>query len=439
MATEDTPAAPAANLDRLRHALVRLEDEPLSGLDKGLPPGTTQAPSEIARRRWRLPAGDLSMPALVLRHSALDHNIALMQTACDGLGAWFAPHGKTTMAPQLWERQLTAGAWAITLSTLAHIEVARAFGLPRVFVANELVVPAEIERLGAILATEPYLDLYVLVDSIAGVRLLADGLRTTAQGHQLNVLVELGTPGGRTGARTFEELEAVARAAAEEPTLSVRGVEGYEGVIGGRQTPPPLQEIDAYLSRVGEAAHRIGPLCTEGPVLVSAGGSQYPDRVLAVLGGSALPGTQLIVRSGGYVTHDNGLLGMLSPHGTGNPRMEGRLEPAIELWSTVLSRSEPGLAILGFGRRDAPYDAGLPTPLAVVRRDGTTRPPDARSEIFSLYDQHAFVRIPAESALAVGDLVGCGISHPCSAFDRWRVILEVDDDRTVVGAIRTFF
>ena len=56
-------------------------------------------------------------------------------------------------------------------------------------------------------------------------------------------------------------------------------------------------------------------------------------------------------------------------------------------------------------------------------------------------DQHAYLRFAADATDApqVGDLVGCGISHPCTTFDKWRALFTVDDDYRVTGAIRTFF
>jgi D-serine deaminase-like pyridoxal phosphate-dependent protein len=105
----------------------------------------------------------------------------------------------------------------------------------------------------------------------------------------------------------------------------------------------------------------------------------------------------------------------------------------------VLSRPEPELALLGLGRRDVPYDQGYPRPMAVVRRDGSSEGIDGRVEVTALNDQHAFCRMEAGARLEVGDLVRCGISHPCSAFDRWRVIPVLDDGDRVVDAVATFF
>jgi D-serine dehydratase len=62
-------------------------------------------------------------------------------------------------------------------------------------------------------------------------------------------------------------------------------------------------------------------------------------------------------------------------------------------------------------------------------------------KIANMNDQHAYLRFPVDGDAApqVGDLVGCGISHPCTTFDKWRALFTVDDDYRVTGAIRTFF
>ena len=53
-------------------------------------------------------------------------------------------------------------------------------------------------------------------------------------------------------------------------------------------------------------------------------------------------------------------------------------------------------------------------------------------------DSMAIVVILGLASLG-GALVGARIVHPCTAFDKWRLVPLVDDDYTVVDAIRTFF
>lgn len=346
------------------------------------------------------------LPQLVLREPALDHNIALMQRWCDERGVSLAPHGKTTMAPEIIRRQVAAGAWAMTAATVQQIPVMREAGARRILLANEVVGAPEIARL------DP--DVLCLVDSLAGVAALDAG----APGR-LGVLVELG--GARAGCRTDEEALAVAEAVAASPRLALAGVEGYEGTLGADRTPATLAAVDAMLDRVrafAEALDARGLFDVE-EVVVTAGGSVFFDRVAERLRPSLSRPVRVVVRAGCYVTHDDGLYASVTPL--------PELRPALELWARVLSCPEPGLAIAGFGKRDAPYDLGLP----VVRDHPAVR-------VEALNDHHAFLRDPA-GELAVGDVIVCGISHPCTAFDKWPSIMLVDDAGAEVGTIRTRF
>jgi D-serine dehydratase len=139
-----------------------------------------------------------------------------------------------------------------------------------------------------------------------------------------------------------------------------------------------------------------------------------------------------VLRSGSCVTHDCGEYGQLSPLAgrTGDPR---RLRQALELWSTVISRPEPGLAVLNFGKRDAALDRGFAVPFQTRPSSGThdLRPPDFA--VLSLNDHHARLGVPASRALAVGDLVGSHISHPCTSFQCWRLVSLVDESYDVLG------
>jgi len=62
-----------------------------------------------------------------------------------------------------------------------------------------------------------------------------------------------------------------------------------------------------------------------------------------------------------------------------------------------------------------------------------------QATVTHLNDQHAFLALDPNEALEVGDLVGFGISHPCTAHDKWQLVPLLDDDRRVVGCIRSYF
>jgi D-serine deaminase-like pyridoxal phosphate-dependent protein len=413
--------------------LRALLDEPIDWRYKGFPPEDGVTIGTVGRMGWNLLRGDLPLPALVLKESALAHNIALMVRWCEERHILHAPHGKTTMAPQLFKRQLDAGAWGITAATVSQVRMYRRFGVRRILLANEVVEPAALRWLGEELAATPELDFYCLVDSVQQVEAMSDALSPAERSVQL--LLEVGFDGGRTGCRTVDEAAEVAAAVARAPGLELAGTEGYEGVIADDRTDTSLAAVDAFLRRLRETTielERSGAFAQRERVIVSAGGSAYFDRVFDVLGAGwpfERP-VDLMIRAGGYITHDIGLYERTSP-------LAQQLRPALEAWGTVLSRPEPELALVGLGKRDVSHDLDLPRPQLVRGPDGLREA--TGMVVTALNDQHAYVRIPPEDALGVGDLIGCGISHPCTAFDKWRLIAVVDDDYTVTDAIATFF
>lgn len=438
-----SPGARWAPLDlsRLDAALLRIDGEPTDGIEKGLPDRAVRL-SEVGQYNWRVLRGDLPMPNLVLKKSAIEHNIARMQAYCDANGAWFAPHGKTTMAPKLFRDQLRAGAWAITVANIAQLQVCRRFGIDRLYVANEMVTAYEAGYLARQIAEHPEVEIFVAVDSEAGVQALTSALQGLGATRPLSVLVDFGMRGGRCGVRTVDEAVALARLiVGAAPHLELVGLHGYEGIASGDTREARLATADSYLLDLQHAAKAVRDLSDASPFLVCAGGSQYFDRVVELLGRGALDDCQLVLRSGGYVTHDSSFFDKTSPFGSQSwrPAPGDRLVPAIEVWSAILSVPESGQAILGMGGRDMPTDIELPVPLFHARNGEIVSHLDERYQITRSNDQHAYLSFPPDGALQVGDLIGSGISHPCTAFDKWRTILVVDDQYRVVDSIRTYF
>ncbi len=381
-------------------------------------------------------------PRLVLKRSALEHNIAAMADFCATRRVSLAPHAKTTMAPNILRRQISAGAWAMTVATMYQLRLCLEWGIPRVLIANEVVNPQAARWLGDELAArEGAVDVFCLVDSPSGVQSLSSGLRASGLTKPFPVLVELGSAGGRAGCRTAEEAVAVARCVADNSPLELAGVEGFEGILGATRSPENLAKVDRFLESMQLLAQRLEAekLFRGGPeVVLSAGGSTYFDRVAAILSATGLDRpTRVVLRSGCYVTHDHGDYAGPAPL-TGQVEEPG-LIPALEVWSEVISVPEPGRAIAAFGRRDAPFDAGLPVVLSRVAPGDQGRPVAMVGTVTALNDQHAYIDTERAPEVRVGDRLVCGIRHPCTAFDKWRRVLMADDDYTVVEIVDTFF
>jgi D-serine deaminase-like pyridoxal phosphate-dependent protein len=426
-------------------AVARLREEPVDWRFKGVPSSVWGSTVEqVVAGRPGLFAAGFSGPLVVLDRSALEHNLTTMAEWCRSRGVQLAPHGKTTMAPQLFARQLDAGAWGITVANIAQLRVCRAFGIDRVLLANQLVDPAALGDLAAELAADPAFAFSCWVDSERGVAVMDAALRSAGATRPVDVMVELGEHGGRTGCRDDATAELVATAVNRSPVLRLAGVAGYEGALAHDTSAEGLSRVDAYLRRMRRVAERwIRAELFEDTdeIVVTAGGSAFVDQVVDVLGPRWDDSrVQIVVRSGAYITHDDGFYRGISPFTRAGARGP-RLRPALRAWAQVSSSPEPGLALLTMGKRDVSFDEGLPEPQLVRTADGSVR--DLHGwRITALNDQHAFLRRDQQTGPTpqVGDWIGCGVSHPCTVFDKWQLIPMVDGgDHTIVDLVRTFF
>ncbi|WP_062207067.1 alanine racemase [Streptomyces sp. NBRC 109706] len=419
--------------------LDQLADEILDSRFKGLPPDAAgRTVGELAAERRHFQRGGFTTPLLTASAEALEHNVHTLADFAARHGLALAPHGKTSMAPALFHRQLELGAWGITVAVPHQARVARAFGVPSVFLANEVVDGAALRWLSAELDADPGFRCVVYVDSVAGVALMDEALRAAGARRPLEVVVEWGAAGGRTGVRDVAEATAVADAVAGVETLRLVGVAGYEGELPGADAA----SVRRWLGQLGalaaafDAAGRFDGL---SEVLVSAGGSAWFDvlaEAFAELPALSLP-TVRMLRAGAYVSHDHGRYREVTPF-TRIPA-EGELRPAFLLWAQVVSQPEPGLALLNAGKRDIAYDLGLPEVVEIRSADGGSRS-GAGLAVVKLSDQHAFVRAEEGAAApSVGEWLALGMSHPCTIFEKWPLIPVVTADGTVVDCLRTFF
>ena len=334
------------------------------------------------------------------------------------------------------------------------------------------------------LARDSEFEFRCLVDSVAGVELLENeksgpgsNFSSTAAGtgpgakkfepgpnfsRPLDVLLECGMLGARTGCRTLEEALAVARRVAASPALRLVGVEGFEGAIHGANSADTEAKITQFVAFIGEVAAACAAenLIDADPIVLSAGGSAYFDIVTRLPREFSGRKAQVLIRSGCYLTHDS------DAYAKAALRMRERmpeiaslgegLRDALEVWSYVQSLPEPGLAIVTMGRRDVSFDQHLPFPRLVFRPGMDSKPRALESNdagsplsrgrqgegeysIFALNDQHGFMRVPPGHGLAVGDMIGCTIAHPCTTFDKWRFMPIVDDDYNVIDSVTTWF
>ncbi|AKM01682.1 MULTISPECIES: amino acid deaminase [Burkholderia cepacia complex] len=397
---------------------------------------------DAGRLEWNLLAEDVSLPAAVLYEDRIEHNLNWMQAFVQQYGVKFAPHGKTTMAPQLFRRQLDAGAWGITLATAHQTQAAYHGGVRRVLLANQLVGRQNMTIIAGLLS-DPDFEFFCLVDSAESVdqlgRFFGDAKKS------LNVLLELGVPGGRAGVRDAAQREAVLAALARYPdTLKLAGIELYEGVLKEEGEIRTFLQGAVALTRELADAGRFA----RTPAILSGAGSAWYDVVAEEFAKASDAGfAEVVLRPGCYLTHDVGIYkkaqtDVFARNPIARTMGEGLL-PALQLWAYVQSVPEQNRAIVALGKRDAAFDAGLPEPARHFRPGRDTAPRDVAATegwaVTGMMDQHAYLQIPPGADVKVGDMVAFDISHPCLTFDKWRQVLVLDPQFRVTEVVETFF
>jgi len=399
--------------------------------------------SEIEALGWNALNGDLLTPLLVLKESALAHNIELMSEFCRENNVLHAPHAKTPMSPQLAWQLVDAGSWGTTVATIDQVRVMRKYGPNRLFLANQLVERQALRWIASEHDSDPEFDFFCLVDSDDGVELMDSVLKQARLSRPLKVLIEVGMPGGRGGCRDIEAVARTAEAIAKSETMTLVGVEIYEAMAAkGNTLAEKINAVDEALAFARQSFEfvRQNQLIARSGQILSAGGSLYFDRVVAAFEHYRPdPEVSIVLRGGCVVTHEIGDNDHVSPL-AGRSVESNTLKQALELWALVISRPEKGLAVLNFGKRDAPFDKGKPVAFSVRSYEGDIRELTEPLTIRSINDHHTVIETgPAHGDLAVGDLVGFHVAHPCTAFDKWRLVPVVDDTYTVTDGIVTFF
>jgi D-serine deaminase-like pyridoxal phosphate-dependent protein len=373
---------------------------------------------------------EFQFPMMVLKESALNQNIGRMAKYCAERGVSLAPHVKTPMSPQLAQRQIDAGAWALTVANFAQASVFLNFGFKRLIIGNEVLEPTSIREI-AKLNAQGKAEIIFYIDSLAALEIVEGAVADQDQA-ELNIFLEIGADGGRAGIRDLKGLEPILLKMSKNSKFRIRGVSGFEGAVpDGNRKVAGIKSLRKFLSKIVAAAEIVAPYMKNDRLIISGGGSSYFDYVIEEFKkykGDA----HLILRSGGYVSHDHIHYENMYPF-----MQLGKTQqflPALEIWSRVLSVPEKNLAILNFGKRDAGIDLDNPLPIKIYSKK--IKP--LKASIQQLNDQHAFMKL-TPGTIQVGDIVACGISHPCTNFDKWRLIPLVDDNYNVIDLIHTFF
>ena len=402
--------------------------------------------SHIGMQKWHVLKGDFPLPLAVIKETAIQHNLLWMKDFCEKRLLDIAPHGKTTMSPELYARQLEAGAWGISFANVFQASLGIRHGVQRVIIANQVYQHADLQALSVLLTTYPDVRVYFLVDSQAQVDAIQKWQSASQSNIAFTVLIELGIEGKRTGCREHSQAMDLARKIKAITGLLLCGIECYEGALATCNHEHDQASVEALMKRVQALALACEQedLFENDEILLTAGGSAIFDLVAQHLKPQLKRPTRGILRSGCYLTHDHVQYRKMLKCVGERLQLTETLRPALEVISSVQSCPEPGLALLTMGKRDVSYDMDLPVAIWRAKLgDEVVSGVPSHWEITALNDQHAYLKFnPAAPSLEhpqVGQLIGSGISHPCTTFDKWRWMPVVDDHYLAISAVSICF
>lgn len=381
---------------------------------------------------------DICLPAAVIKKGALENNIQWMQRYADTRGVSLAPHGKTTMTPWIFQQQQQAGAWAVGVGSAWQASMAMVSGIKRVLMVNQLVGKANMQLVSQLKTQYPDVDYLCCVDSLANAKTLSAFF--SANNQRLDILIELGVPGGRCGCRTTEQAQALAEEISTLSGLRLRGLELYEGVLHGENPQP---KVEALLRDAAALACQLEQY-VDGEFILTGAGSVWYDVVCNVWLAAQKPANcRIVIRPGCYITHDAGIYQQAQDELMARDKVAcdlgGDLVSALELIAMVQSVPESDRAIVNFGKRDSAFDAGLPQPVAHYRAGKSRELATNTIETTGIMDQHAMLKLRAGADVQVGDILVFSTSHPCLTFDKWKALLLVDEQYNVLETLETAF
>ncbi|MDO6425551.1 amino acid deaminase [Thalassotalea sp. 1_MG-2023] len=389
---------------------------------------------------WNILNEEVGLPVAVLDEASLQSNAQWMQSFSEQAGVKLAPHGKTTMSPELFKQQLSQGCWGISLATIPQVVSAYKQGVKRFILANQLIGKFHCQQLVEILQ-EPDVEFYCFVESVANVVFLGEFFQQ--QKATLNVLIEIGVPGGRCGWRDVDNIRPLVDAISAQPALQLSGISFYEGVIHGEDAQAKIVHFIERIKQLFIQLQQQGRFNGENVIITGAGSAWY-DVVANALSQEQSLNFTAIIRPGCYLIHDTGIYQDAQQTIMQRSQLAcdigGDLISSLYVWAYVYATPEPGLVIVGLGKRDAAFDAGLPTP-TLYYRPGNDKPqqvPDSWESV-KIMDQHLMLKVDENADLQPGDMMCFSTSHPCLTFDKWRFIGISNDQHVITKQVATYF
>jgi len=324
---------------------------------------------------------DVETPSLCLDLSRFEANLTKLTTQIGSAGKAWRPHVDCHGSPQIALQQIQMGAVGLTCASISEAEFFARAGIRDLLISQLPVGTRRNQRIATLcLIADPIItcDHYAQAESLSAV--------CVRQGVTCRVLVEINLGTERSGVRPGRDAIELARAIQQLPQLQLCGIMGCEGPSAAHSDLiDDESNIDAALGILSHARHvfRKNELCCD---IVSAGGTGSLSRVLACDAVTEL-------QHGSLIFGDGCSTDRLSP---------ARLEPALTLLTTLVSRPAFERAVLDAGRKSCWVESSPPT-----IRNGT----DAR--ISQVNSDHLVVSLgPSSVEWRIGDRVEIEVDSP---------------------------
>ncbi|WP_394203913.1 amino acid deaminase [Shewanella waksmanii] len=395
---------------------------------------------------WQILKEQVSLPCATLARSAIENNLNWMQRFADKANVKLAPHGKTSMSPELFSAQIASGAWGMSVANAQQVVTAHHAGVKQIILANQLVGRRNFDIVATVLKQHQG-KIYVFADSQQNLAAINDFFAPL--NLDINVLIEMGVDNGRCGVRTPQQAEQLAQYIASAPALKLAGLAFYEGVIHGDDA---AQNIAKFVAQNVTLAKQLAndllkdkQTDTQAEFLITGAGSAWYDIVSEHISlANAQEILTAVIRPGCYLIHDTGIYEQAQQHVIERSPLacdiDSELINSLHIWAYVQSVPQPGMAIVGLGKRDVAFDAGLPTPEQHFRPSDTA-PTKVTGDwqVTRIMDQHAMLSVPENSDIQPGDMICLSTSHPCLTLDKWRFVGIEDDNYCINQIIETHF
>ena len=346
---------------------------------------------------------EIDTPALVIDLDAFEFNLDTMARLLAPTEVKLRAHAKTHKSPVIAKLQIARGAVGNCVQKVAEAEVLAWGGIPDILVSNEVVGAGKLARLCALSRIAKVAVCADDAGQVAAIEAAAE-----AAGIRLTVLVEIDVGAGRGGVQPGPDAVALATRIAASKHLIFGGLQAYHGSAQHKRTPAERRTLIG--GAVDAARRSVEQLRQQGLECVIVGGAGTGTFEI-----ESKSGVYTEMQAGSYVFMDVDYARNLDEAGA----PVSTFKHALFVLSSVMSASQPGVAVLDAGLKSLAVDSGMPT---VWQR------PDIR--YLSASDEHGKLAVGSETAaLAVGEKVRLVPGHCDPTVDKFDWYVGVRNGR----------